>query len=76
MINEFEAVGGTTISWGQQRTGSEPAPVPLHPSPDLGSNTGRHGGKPATNSLSYDTAHCTNIRVVNHCAVKKCGGVG
>jgi hypothetical protein len=31
--------------------------------PDLGSNSGRHGGKPATNRLSYCTAwhvHCSS----------------
>jgi hypothetical protein len=36
--------------------------------PDLGSNPGRSGGKPATNHLSYDTAHywkvCPSVRIL------------
>jgi hypothetical protein len=34
--------------------------------PDPGSNPGRHGGKPATNRLSYDTAS-TFIKKCIHC---------
>jgi hypothetical protein len=34
--------------------------------PDPGSNSGRRGGKPATNRLSYDTAVRTKIRYTLH----------
>lgn len=74
MINEFEVVGGIIISWGQQICPSATSSITKPRSPDLGSNTGRHGGKPGTNTLSYVTAHSTIIRAVKHCAVKKYAG--
>jgi hypothetical protein len=53
-------IGGMMIGRGNQSTWRKPAPVPLcppqtpHAYPDV--NRGRHGGKPATNCLSYGTA--------------------
>jgi hypothetical protein len=51
---------GGMIGRGNRSTRRNPAPVPLcppqtpHACPDA--NTGRRGGKPATNHLSYGTA--------------------
>jgi hypothetical protein len=46
------------IGSGKRSGQRKPAPVPLCPPQiphdNLGSNLGRHGGKPATNRLSYD----------------------
>jgi hypothetical protein len=61
MIDEddYGAVGGMRIGWGNRSTRRKPASVPLCPPQiphDLGSNPGRRGGKPATNRLSYGTA--------------------
>jgi hypothetical protein len=41
--------------------------------PDLGSNPGRRGGKPATNRLSYGTAL---VRTNYNCAVSRDSSVG
>jgi hypothetical protein len=54
--DECGAVGGMRIGRGNQSTRRKPALVPLRPPQiphDLGSNPGRRGGKPATNSLNY-----------------------
>jgi hypothetical protein len=56
--DECGAVGGMRIARGNRSTRRKPAPVPLVPPknptrPDLGSNPGRRGGKPASNRLSY-----------------------
>jgi hypothetical protein len=56
--DEFGAIGGMKIGRGNRSTRRKPVPAPLCPTtnptwPDPGSNPGRHGGKPATNLLSY-----------------------
>jgi hypothetical protein len=59
-------IGGMMIGRGNQSTRRKPAPMPLcppqtpHKCPDA--NLGRHGGKPATNCLSYSTAYDGYIR--------------
>jgi hypothetical protein len=50
-------IGGMTIGRGNRSTQRKPAPVPLcppHACPHA--NLGHHGGKPATNRLSYGMA--------------------
>jgi hypothetical protein len=57
--DDYGAVGGMRIGRGNRSTRRKPAPVPLCPPQiphDLGSKSGRRGGKPATNRLSYGTA--------------------
>jgi hypothetical protein len=58
--SDYGAVGGMRIGRGNRNSRRKPAPVPLC-LPDLGSNPGRPGGKPATNRLSYGTAFCNNV---------------
>jgi hypothetical protein len=54
-------IGGMMIGRGNRSTRRKPAPVPLclpqtpHACPDA--DSGRRGGKPATNCLSYGTAY-------------------
>jgi hypothetical protein len=59
--DECGAVSGMRIGRGNQSTRSEPAPLllslPQVPHDDLGSNPGCHGGKPATNHLSFHTQY-------------------
>jgi hypothetical protein len=54
-------IGGMMIGRGNRSIRRKPAPVPLCPpqTPHAcpGANPGRRGGKPATNRLSYGTAH-------------------
>jgi hypothetical protein len=51
---EWELVGETEVL---RETCPSVTLSTTHPTwPDLGSNQGRRGGKPATNSLSYGTA--------------------
>jgi hypothetical protein len=58
--------GGMKIGRGNRSTRRKPAPAPLCP-PQIqldqapGSNPGRHGGKPATNRLSYGAALCETV---------------
>jgi hypothetical protein len=58
---DYGAVGGMRIGRGNGKTRRKRAPAPLCP-PQIphdqtpGSNPGRRGGKPATNSLSYGAA--------------------
>jgi hypothetical protein len=58
--DECEAVGGMRIGRGNRSTRRKPARATLSTTNptwfDSGSNPGRHGGKPATNRLSYCTA--------------------
>jgi hypothetical protein len=53
-------IGGIMIGRGNRGTRRKPAPMPICPphTPHacLDVNSGRHGGKPATNRLSYGTA--------------------
>jgi hypothetical protein len=59
MIDECEAVGGVKI--GRENRSSRRNATLSTTNPTwryLGSNSGRHGGKPATNRLSYGTAYC------------------
>jgi PIN domain nuclease of toxin-antitoxin system len=62
-MSECQAVGGMRIDKGSRsrRTQGKPAPSATLSAtnttwPDLVSNLGRGGGKPATNGLSYGTA--------------------
>jgi hypothetical protein len=51
-------IGGMMTRRGHRSTRRKPAPVPLcppHACPEA--NPGRHGGKPATNHLSYGMAN-------------------
>jgi hypothetical protein len=56
-------IGGMMIGRGNRSTQNKPVPVPLcppqtpHACPDA--NSGRRGGKPANNLLSYGTAYVT-----------------
>jgi hypothetical protein len=66
--DDYGAVGGIRIGKGNRSTRRKPALVPLCPPQiphDLGSNPGRRGGKPATNRLSYGTAHEMMIIIIN-----------
>jgi hypothetical protein len=57
--NDCGAIGGMRIGRGNQNTRRRPAPVPFCPPQipdDLDSKSGRRGGKPANNRLSYGTA--------------------
>jgi hypothetical protein len=58
--DECGAVGGMRIGRGNQYSEKTCPSVSLSTTnptrPDLGSNSGRCGGKPATNRLSYGTA--------------------
>jgi hypothetical protein len=62
------------IGKGNRSTMRKPAPVPLCPSQiqhdvpimfDWGSNSGRSGGKPAPNFLSYGTAYFNVLLAIN-----------
>jgi hypothetical protein len=59
--DDYGAVGGMRIGSGNRSTRRKPAPVPQIP-PDLGSNPGRRGGKPATNRLSYGAAVLPRVK--------------
>jgi hypothetical protein len=65
MDDDYGAVGGMRIGRGNRSTWRKPDPVPLcppHPTwPDLGSNPGHHGGKPAINRLSYGTTNSPSL---------------
>jgi hypothetical protein len=63
MIGGRGAVGGMGIGRGNQSTRRTPAPsatcsILNLTCPDLRSNTGRRGGRPENNRLSYSTALC------------------
>jgi hypothetical protein len=63
MIDEYGAVGGMRTDRGDRSTWRKPAPVTLSTAdptlPDLGSNSGHHGGKLVTDCLSYGmTSKC------------------
>jgi hypothetical protein len=57
--DECGAVSGMRTGMGNRSTRRKLTPVPLCTQipADLGSKPGRRGGKPATNRLSYGTAH-------------------
>jgi hypothetical protein len=52
---EWELAGETEVAGENLPSGTFSTTYPTWPV--LGSNPGRHGGKPATNRLSYDTAY-------------------
>jgi hypothetical protein len=59
--DDYGAVRGMRIGRGNRSTRRKPCPSATSSTtnptwPDLGSNPGRRGGKPATNRLSYGTA--------------------
>jgi hypothetical protein len=63
------ATGGMNIGRGNRSTRRKPAPVPLRPPQiphDLtpGSNSGRCGGKPGCNRLSYSMANIVDSVMV------------
>jgi hypothetical protein len=79
MVTLFLAVvvGGMKIGRGNRSTRIKPAPAPICPQKipqsDPSSNSGRRGGKPATNGVSYgaallhvnhSTVYCENVLVV------------
>jgi hypothetical protein len=66
MIDDDECggVGGMRIYRGNRSTRRKPAPLPFCPPQiphDLGSNTGRSGGKPVTNRLNHGSAYGINV---------------
>jgi hypothetical protein len=79
MIDEdYGEVSGMRIGRGNRSTRRKPATMSTTNTtwPDLGSNQGRRGGKPATNCLTYDTAPlgCTTLHLVDgyHCFGEIC----
>jgi hypothetical protein len=69
--DECGAVGGMRIGRGKRSSRRKPAPVPLCPPqipPDLGSNPGRRGGKPAINRLSYGMGTLDTISTIPYTA--------